>query len=157
MTGICSATDTKACAHKLVSTPVSCEKRYRWHCRSGSGSHLQDNLYLLQGFQNTDKLSVAIPSPMSSNNAAERPTYGLARSTSDSITSSSTSEMHDKITKQMRIQQDRWSTWQAKQIVLFQEAASAPESEGSFRKRITAKRPHLHLDKVSSTLRKLRG
>ncbi|KAL6243491.1 hypothetical protein RBB50_009483 [Rhinocladiella similis] len=94
---------------------------------------------------------------MSHNGIEERPPYGRARSTSDTTSSSSTSEMHVKITKQMRVQQGRWMEWQQKQIALFQEAAMAPDTGDSLRKRITAKRPHLHLDKVSSTLRRLRG
>ncbi|KAJ9611848.1 hypothetical protein H2204_015146 [Knufia peltigerae] len=94
---------------------------------------------------------------MASSSMEERPACNRARSTSGSTSASSTSEMHVKITKQMRIQQDRWAEWQQKQIALFQEAAMAPDTEDSLRKRITSKRPHLHLDKVSSTLRRLRG
>ncbi|KIW18736.1 hypothetical protein PV08_03025 [Exophiala spinifera] len=94
---------------------------------------------------------------MSLNSNEERPTYGRARSTSDSTSTTSASEMHVKISKQMRTQQDRWAEWQKKQIALFREAAMAPDNEDSLRKRITTKRPHVHLDKVSSTLRKLRG
>jgi hypothetical protein len=65
--------------------------------------------------------------------------------------------MHGKISKQMRAQQDRWSVWQAKQIELFQKAASQPEKGDPLHRRIDSKRPHVHLDKISSTLRRIRG
>ncbi|KIV86954.1 hypothetical protein PV11_02529 [Exophiala sideris] len=98
---------------------------------------------------------------MSSNTSTQKPLYSRSPSstTTTSTSSSLSDEIHGHITKQMQVQQDRWSAWQAKQLELYQGAATAPVSEhnGSFHRRITSKRPHIHLGQVSATLRKIRG
>ena len=68
----------------------------------------------------------------------------------------STCSMHTKLSKQMHDNQQRWHSWQAKQLETFHRAV---EAEQHSNKGFTAKRPHLHggLEKLGRGLRKLRG
>ncbi len=67
--------------------------------------------------------------------------------------------MHVMLTKQMHDNQQRWQSWQAKQIECFQSAALEAGEDSTSKKGFTAKRPHVHsgLDKLGRGLRKLRG
>jgi len=65
--------------------------------------------------------------------------------------------MHSKITKQMHDNQQRWQSWQAKQLENYKSAAMEAEQDSTSKKGITAKRHHVHLEKISRGLRKLRG
>jgi hypothetical protein len=53
--------------------------------------------------------------------------------------------------------QQRWQSWQAQQLETFNGAASRAEHDPKAAEAYTAKRQHVHLDKISRTLRKLRG
>jgi hypothetical protein len=67
--------------------------------------------------------------------------------------------MHIKLTKQMHDNQQRWQSWQAKQLEHFQSAAVEAGHDSKSKKGFTAKRPHIHtgIEKIGSGLRRLRG
>jgi len=65
--------------------------------------------------------------------------------------------MFTKLTKQMHDNQQRWQSWQARQLESYQSAATEAEQNSTSKKGFTAKRHHAHLEKISRGLRKLRG
>ncbi|KIW80946.1 hypothetical protein Z517_03969 [Fonsecaea pedrosoi CBS 271.37] len=84
----------------------------------------------------------------------------LRSTTTSSTLACSSSEMHSKLTKQMQARsnnQQRWQSWQAKQIECFQGAAMEAGKDAKSSKGFTSKRPHIHLDGISRSLRRLRG
>ncbi|OQV07061.1 hypothetical protein CLAIMM_11548 isoform 3, partial [Cladophialophora immunda] len=79
----------------------------------------------------------------------------LQSTTTSSSMACSSSDMHSKLTKQMQARshnQQRWQSWQAKQIECFQGAAMEAGKDTKSNKGFTSKRPHIHLDSISRGL-----
>ena len=129
-----------------------------------STSHLlnvlvHDIIISVPHLPNFSQLHSLITSPsclLSSSDSSRISSYsGSTRSSFSSPQPTST--MHNKLTTQMQCQQNRFRDWQDRQLETFttatRHAAQNPESREAYE----SKRSHPHLDKVTSTLRRLRG
>ena len=100
----------------------------------------------------------------SSRRISGTPSFDSSHSKQSRYSSSSASsaqspchDMHQKLTGQMQAHHERWVARQERQSKSFHGAAQSSKVDPSASDAYQTKRVHPHLDKVASTMRRIRG